>query len=136
MTIPNILRQTPAPLSLTSAAPGAYRSLDGVAVVSAIAASEHPGSAAKHLRQLLARGPKLPASSSSNDQEQGQVQPAKALTVAYIVDKAAETLERLRSDKKPLIHHITVSPCIVGDPNPPLLRWVTARCPSVRTKSS
>lgn len=122
ITIPNILRQTPAPISLKSGTPGAYRSLDGLAVVSAIAAADDPCAAAKHLRELLARGPRFSPRS--------QIQPAKTVTPELIVDKAAELLDRLRAgEKKPLVHHITVSDMVLrrqGDFIVPILFMVSS----------
>ncbi|KAK4050607.1 thiamine biosynthetic bifunctional enzyme [Microbotryomycetes sp. JL201] len=92
MTIPNILKQTAAPLPS-----GQYRHLDGLAVVSSIAAAEDPQAAARQLRQLFDKKPEYPRRIPREE-----LQPDK------IVEKAAELLSLLRNDeRKPLVHHIT-----------------------------
>ncbi|KAM0791701.1 hypothetical protein ACM66B_003973 [Microbotryomycetes sp. NB124-2] len=92
MTIPNILRQTAAPLPS-----GHYRHLDGLAVVSSIAAADDPESAARKLRELFDRKPVYP-----------KRLPRELALPDSVVDKAAELLSLLRDDeRKPLVHHIT-----------------------------
>lgn len=94
-TIPNVLSQTPAPLSS-----GGYRSLDGLAVVSAIAASTEPESAARELREMFDRKPAYPPRSLQ----------AEDLAVDKVVEQAVELLRILKDgEKTPLVHHITVS---------------------------
>lgn len=93
-TIPNVLSQTPAPL----ASGRGYRTLDGLAIVSSIAASSDPRSAAQALRAAFDKQPIYPS----------PVQPSEQ-NVDAIVAKAAELLALLREgDKRPLVHHITV----------------------------
>ncbi|KAI5475573.1 thiamine-phosphate diphosphorylase / hydroxyethylthiazole kinase [Pseudohyphozyma bogoriensis] len=90
-TIPNVLRQCPAALPS-----GKYRGLDGLAVVSAIAASPTPRDAAEALRTLFSQGPSYPV----------QLQPAAA-SPEKIIQAASVLLGRLRKGPNPLIHHIT-----------------------------
>ncbi|BGP17333.1 hypothetical protein JCM10213_007547 [Rhodosporidiobolus nylandii] len=93
-TIPNVLRQTPAPLPK-----GGYRSLDGLAVVSSIAASSTPELAARSLREQFDSRVVYP----SRVLAQGE-----GLSAEEAVEKAAEMLELLREgSSKPLVHHIT-----------------------------
>ncbi|ORY62726.1 thiamine biosynthetic bifunctional enzyme Thi4 [Leucosporidium creatinivorum] len=94
-TIPNVLRQTPAPLPT-----GAYRALDGLAIVSSIAASSDPFSASQKLRKLFDERLVYPLPVP-------QVLKGNEDKAAVVVQKAAELLEVLRGEKKPLIHHIT-----------------------------
>lgn len=96
-TIPNVLAQTPAPLSSsTASSPARYRSLDGLAVVSVIAASETPDLAAQNLRRLF-------------DQRPDFANPISQMDAEAIVQVVAELVRVLRSEeKKPLVHHITV----------------------------
>ncbi|GEM08934.1 thiamine-phosphate diphosphorylase / hydroxyethylthiazole kinase [Rhodotorula toruloides] len=92
-TIPNVLAQTRAPLPS-----GGYRSLDGLAVVSAIAASTEPESAARELREMFERKPTYPLRSPN----------AEALSAEQVVEEAVELLRILKDGKKtPLVHHIT-----------------------------
>ncbi|GAA5872926.1 hypothetical protein JCM3774_004878 [Rhodotorula dairenensis] len=94
-TIPNVLAQTPAPIEPATGASPRYRSLDGLAVVSSIAASETPDLAAEELRQLFDRRPDFTNASSQLDAEQ-------------VVKITAELVTLLRGEeKKPLVHHIT-----------------------------
>ncbi|GAA6024150.1 hypothetical protein JCM10207_001600 [Rhodosporidiobolus poonsookiae] len=93
LTIPNVLRQTPAPLPS-----GQYRSLDGLAVVSSIAASPDPAEAARELRRLFDARPVYP-----NRLEEGA-----GKTAEEIVEIASEMVRLLREgSRKPLVHHIT-----------------------------
>ncbi|GAA6043583.1 hypothetical protein JCM8097_005265 [Rhodosporidiobolus ruineniae] len=92
-TIPNVLRQTPAPLPS-----GGYRSLDGLAVVSAIAASPTPATAARELRELF-DGRKEYSTRTLGEGE---------LSAEEVVEKAAKLVVLLREgSRKPLVHHIT-----------------------------
>ncbi|GAA5850357.1 hypothetical protein JCM5353_004358 [Sporobolomyces roseus] len=91
-TIPNVLSQTPAPLKS-----GGYRTLDGLAVVSTIAASPDPTSAVKELQQLW-KGQKVYKSASEGQER----------TVEEMLNAAVEMFELLKAEsKKPLVHHIT-----------------------------
>ncbi|GAA5930072.1 hypothetical protein JCM1841_000669 [Sporobolomyces salmonicolor] len=91
-TMPNVLSQTPAPLPS-----GAYRELDGLAVVSSIAASRDPTVAARELRQLW-DGRKMYKSLSEGE----------GLSVEQVVKDSVEMLRILKEgEKKPLVHHIT-----------------------------
>ncbi|GAA5909387.1 hypothetical protein JCM5296_007021 [Sporobolomyces johnsonii] len=91
-TIPNVLSQTPAPLPS-----GAYRELDGLAVVSSIAASTDPTAAARELRQLW-DGRKMYKS----------LREGEGLSVEQVVQDSVEMLRILKEgEKKPLVHHIT-----------------------------
>lgn len=95
-TIPNVLAQTPAPLAASATSPPRYRSLDGLAVVSVIAASKTPDVAAQTLRRLF-------------DQRPDFANPTSQMDAEAIVQVAAELVRLLRSEeKKPLVHHITV----------------------------
>ncbi|GAA5907130.1 bifunctional hydroxyethylthiazole kinase/thiamine-phosphate diphosphorylase [Sporobolomyces salmoneus] len=91
-TIPNVVSQTPAPLK-----GGGYRTLDGLAVVSSIAASSDPATVVKELRRLWENRRALNRVSSGSQQ-----------TVDNLVDASVQMLERLKKEeKKPLVHHIT-----------------------------
>ncbi|GAA6013736.1 hypothetical protein JCM11491_005080 [Sporobolomyces phaffii] len=91
-TIPNVVSQTPAPLRS-----GRYRSLDGLAVVSSIAAAVDPKTAVEELRQLW-QGRKVYGAASE----------ISCKTVEDLVRVSAEMLELLRKEeKRPLVHHIT-----------------------------
>ncbi|GAA6055605.1 hypothetical protein JCM3770_006721 [Rhodotorula araucariae] len=93
-TIPNVLAQTPAPL-----AAGGYRHLDGLAVVSSIAASPDPSTAAKELRAQFDGRRTLPSWGPSAED---------ALGADQVVQSAAQMLRVLRAgESKPLVHHIT-----------------------------
>ncbi|GAA5917460.1 hypothetical protein JCM6882_006477 [Rhodosporidiobolus microsporus] len=93
-TIPNVLRQTPAPLPS-----GLYRPLDGLAVVSAIAASPTPDVAARELVDLFKQQPRY-ASRALGEGE--------GMSEKEVVEAAAEMIALLREGgKKPLVHHIT-----------------------------
>jgi len=97
-TIPNVLAQTPAPL-----AGGAYRHLDGLAVVSSISAATDPFTAATELRALFLGRKMLPSWSTTAQ--------AASLGEQQIVSNAADMLKLLREGAhKPLVHHITVRP--------------------------
>ncbi|PRQ73460.1 thiamine biosynthetic bifunctional enzyme Thi4 [Rhodotorula toruloides] len=92
-TIPNVLAQTPAPLPS-----GGYRALDGLAVVSAIAASTEPETAARELREMFDRKPAYP----SRLLDPGE------LSADHVVEQAVELLRILKDgEKTPLVHHIT-----------------------------
>ncbi|GAA5966136.1 hypothetical protein JCM8115_003035 [Rhodotorula mucilaginosa] len=95
-TIPNVLAQTPAPLPPPSmSSTPRYRSLDGLAVVSVIAASETPDVAAQNLRRLFDKRPDF-------------AEPTSQLAADEVIEIAAELVRLLRSEeKKPLVHHIT-----------------------------
>lgn len=102
-TIPNVLAQTPAPVlssaDSTAASPTKYRSLDGLAVVSSIAASPTPDVAARELRALFAQ----------RDEYTTRLERGGEWSAEKVVQVAAELVELLRSEeKKPLVHHITV----------------------------
>ena len=74
-----------------------YRSLDGLAVVSVIAASETPDVAAQNLRRLFDKRPDF-------------AEPTSQLAADEVIEIAAELVRLVRSEeKKPLVHHITVS---------------------------
>lgn len=90
-TVPNVLKQCVWPLP-----GGAYRALNGLAVVSAIAASETPRAAAEELAKLWSDRPTYPLPLH-----------AKAGSVESIVEVSVEVLEELRKGGSPLIHHIT-----------------------------
>ncbi|GAA5848789.1 hypothetical protein JCM8547_006346 [Rhodosporidiobolus lusitaniae] len=93
-TIPNVLWQTPAPVPS-----GGYRALDGLAVVSSIAASSDPGSASRELRQLFDQPKIYPSRTLAAGQ---------GLTAEDVVEATAKLLELLKvGSKKPLVHHIT-----------------------------
>ncbi|POY71534.1 putative Thiamine phosphate synthase, or putative Hydroxyethylthiazole kinase [Rhodotorula taiwanensis] len=101
-TIPNVLAQTPAPLlpsaDPTAASPTKYRSLDGLAVVSSIAASPTPDVAARELRALFAQ----------RDEYTTRLERGGEWSAEKVVQVAAELVDLLRSEeKKPLMHHIT-----------------------------
>ncbi|GAA5987561.1 hypothetical protein JCM5350_006040 [Sporobolomyces pararoseus] len=91
-TIPNVLSQTPAPLKS-----GGYRTLDGLAVVSSIAASPDPTSAVKELCQLW-------------EQRKGlnRVSRSTKPSTDSLIDASVAMLDLLKKEeKKPLVHHIT-----------------------------
>lgn len=92
-TIPNLLAQSPAYIDKT----GKYRKLDGVAVVSAIAASTTPGKAAAELAGLM------------RQQAVEYTYPSKdALTdVASLTAKVGEHLSKLRKSSPSIVQHIT-----------------------------
>lgn len=90
-TIDNLMRQSPAPLSN-----GLYRHLDGVAVISVMAASLTPKLVAQRLLASVKTGQALYPSLSS-----------PAPTIDSILDIACRQLATLRSGPSPLIHHIT-----------------------------
>ncbi|GAA5990547.1 hypothetical protein JCM11641_002574 [Rhodosporidiobolus odoratus] len=93
-TIPNVLRQTPAPLPS-----GGYRALDGLAVVSSIAASSTPETASLELKSLWDNRVKY---------ETRALDGGAAMSAEDVVQKAAEMLALLREgSRKPLVHHIT-----------------------------
>jgi thiamine monophosphate synthase len=109
-TIPNVLRQTPAPLPS-----GAYRALDGLAVVSSIAASTDPETASRELKKLFDERIVYPT--RSLDAEQG-------LSEKDVVEIAAQLVALLRErSKKPLVHHITnqvvMNECVFPSPLSP-----------------
>ncbi|KAK4054971.1 thiamine biosynthetic bifunctional enzyme [Microbotryomycetes sp. JL221] len=94
MTIPNILRQSPAPLTT-----GQYRSLDGLAIVSSIATSTNPKQTVQQLKQLLTERPQYPFSLTRS---------LETINEQNIIDKTVELLQLLRNkETKPLVHHIT-----------------------------
>ena len=93
-TIDNLMRQSPAPLSN-----GSYRHLDGVAIISAIAASLAPKIVSQKLLASYKAGRALYPSTPS----------PTTPTIASILDIACQQLAALRSGSSPLIHHITNS---------------------------
>lgn len=97
-TIPNVLAQTPAPLTS-----GGYRHLDGLAVVSSIAAATDPFTAATELRALFLGRKMLPSWNA------GASLTGAELSEQQVVAHAADMLKLLREgNNKPLVHHITV----------------------------
>lgn len=99
-TIPNVLSQCAAPLDK------GYRSLDGLAVVSAIAASLEPQEAAKRLLSLFRAG-----SSRAFPLDTAALSPdSKAAKALEVIELACALLVKLRQGPNPLIHHITVRP--------------------------
>ena len=91
-TIPNVLAQCAWPLPS-----GKYRTLDGLAVVSAIAAAADPKAATEELVRLWNAQPAYPLE-----------QHAAAASPESIIDAACEVLATLRDeDHSPLIHSIT-----------------------------
>ncbi|KAM0752558.1 thiamine biosynthetic bifunctional enzyme Thi4 [Meredithblackwellia eburnea MCA 4105] len=92
-TLPNILSQTPAPLPN-----GQYRSLDGVAIVSAIAASRTPANAARELSNNWKAGPARPL-------EYG----TRTISASDFITSTQESLKKLRGGAGKLVHHITNS---------------------------
>ncbi|GAA5886354.1 hypothetical protein JCM16303_002509 [Sporobolomyces ruberrimus] len=91
-TIPNVLRQTPAPLES-----GGYRKLDGLAVVSSIAASLNPTAAVRELRRLWNDQTAYNSPACGSDP-----------SVDGLIQASIEMLEVLhKEDQKPLVHHIT-----------------------------
>ncbi|TNY24443.1 thiamine biosynthetic bifunctional enzyme Thi4 [Rhodotorula diobovata] len=96
-TIPNVLAQTPAPLTS-----GGYRHLDGLAVVSSIAAATDPFTAATELRALFLGRKMLPSWNA------GASLTGAELSEQQVVAHAADMLKLLREgNNKPLVHHIT-----------------------------
>merc|ERR1711939_95876 len=89
-SIPNLLRQAPGVYNETQ-----HRSFDGLAIVSAIAASTEPQRAAQELAGIFKNGPTyaLPAAISGAKDD--------------ILRASAELLAKLRGDAKPLVHHIS-----------------------------
>lgn len=97
-TTPNLLSQSPAYIEKTKI----YRYLDGVAVVSAIAASPKPREAAERLRKLLKdRQPTYPQESQ-----------AASTSAESMVQAACELLKQLKTTDPLVVQHITnqVSP--------------------------
>ncbi|GAA5825210.1 hypothetical protein JCM11251_006145 [Rhodosporidiobolus azoricus] len=92
-TIPNVLSQTPAPLPS-----GAYRPLDGLAVVSAIAASPTPDKAARELVKMFEQKVQYPLRGLEGGAD---------VSEEKIVEATAKMVELLKGDAKPLVHHIT-----------------------------
>ncbi|GAA5939940.1 bifunctional hydroxyethylthiazole kinase/thiamine-phosphate diphosphorylase [Sporobolomyces koalae] len=91
-TIANVSSQTPAPLKS-----GGYRTLDGLAVVSSIAASSDPKEAAQELQQLWKKQGPFKHLSGGVDR-----------SADTLIAESAAMLEMLRKDeKRPLVHHIT-----------------------------
>lgn len=90
-TIPNVLRQCAAPLP-----DGSYRTLDGLAIVSSIAASLDPKTATKELLSLFSQQPSYPLPTNSS-----------SFSVDSIISTASDLLQKLRDGPSPLIHHIT-----------------------------
>ncbi|GAA6061137.1 hypothetical protein JCM10212_001737 [Sporobolomyces blumeae] len=90
-TIPNVLSQTPAPLKS-----GGHRKLDGLAVVSTIAAATDPTDAVKELRRLWAE------QATYNTQASGRTTPES------VISSTVEMVKSLKAGEKgPLVHHIT-----------------------------
>lgn len=90
-TIKNVLSQTPAVLE-----DGTYRSMDGIAVISAIAASTDPKKAAQALLAEFNNRPSYPLPSTPT-----------SLSQPLLLDACKNLLTALRSGSSPLIHHIT-----------------------------
>lgn len=89
-TIVNLLRQCSAPLS-----DGSYRTLDGVAVISAIAGSLTPELAAAQLKSFYVARPTPLALL------------APTFSHSQILDVACSLLTKLRTERTPLVHSIT-----------------------------
>ncbi|KAK4704353.1 thiamine-phosphate diphosphorylase / hydroxyethylthiazole kinase, partial [Phenoliferia sp. Uapishka_3] len=96
-TIPNVLLQCAAPLD------EGYRSLDGLAVVSAIAGSLEPQAVARRILALFRAGRSSPlpldAVALSPD--------SNAARALEVVEMACALLVKLRAGPNPLVHHIT-----------------------------
>ncbi|KAL8283419.1 hypothetical protein RQP46_005829 [Phenoliferia psychrophenolica] len=97
ITIPNVLTQCAAPLDK------GYRTLDGIAVVSAISASREPQESARRLLKLFRAGSSRPFPLDHTVLSPDS-QAAKALEV---IELACSLLVKLRHGPNPLIHHIT-----------------------------
>ncbi|SCV73542.1 BQ2448_7468 [Microbotryum intermedium] len=94
-TIPNILYQTPAPLSNANE----YRHLDGLAVVSSIAASPHPDQAARSLLNQFQTSPRFTLTL-----------PAQLRSTPTLLDQVVHLFTRLQStseEHRTLVHHLT-----------------------------